>query len=202
MDPRRHSPAAERNAAPILAQLRRILPDQGLVLEVAAGTGQHAVGFAAALPQLQWQPTDPSLTSIASINAWRSEAGCANLLAPLSLDTRGTWPVSSASAIVCINMVHIAPWNATTALFSGAARVLEPGGPLVIYGPFQVDGQHTSAGNVAFDRSLRQQDPNWGIRDVRDLDAVAAQVGLESQARVEMPANNRLLVYRQRSETR
>lgn len=197
MDPRRHSPAAARNAAPILAQLRDVFPGVGRVLEVAAGTGQHAVAFASALPGLQWLPTDPSPLALQSIAALRQDAGLSNLLAPVALDTRGDWPVEGVDAVLCVNMVHISPWTATEGLFVGAARVLSGGGPLVVYGPFRVDGSHTSAGNVAFDQSLRRQDPGWGIRDVEDLDALAVRVGMQPVARVSMPANNRLLVYLQ-----
>lgn len=197
MDPRRHSPAAARNAAPILAELQTVFPAEGQVLEIAAGSGQHAVAFARAFPGLQWLPTDPSPVALASIAALRQDAGLANLQAPQVLDTRDPWPARKIDAVLCVNLTHISPWAATEALVQGAARVLSAGGPLVIYGPFRVDGAHTSAGNVAFDRSLRQQDPRWGIRDAEAVDALAAQAGLVAEARVSMPANNRLLVYRQ-----
>lgn len=193
----RHTSApADRNKGPILEVLRRVFPSEGLVLEVAAGTGQHAVYFAEHLPGLTWQPTDPDRRSRFSITAWIDHAGVGNVRPPLHLDTREPWPVASADALLAVNMVHISPWSATLALLDGAARVLPPGGPLVLYGPYKLDGAHTSEGNAAFDAALRAQDPAWGIRDLADLEAAAAAAGLTFAERVAMPANNQCLVFR------
>jgi hypothetical protein len=193
------SPVVQRNREPILEVLRRVLPARGTVLEVASGTGEHAVYFAEALPDLRWQPSDPDPRSRWSITSWTEHAGVANVAPPLALDTRDAWPVEAADAVVAINMVHISPWPCTLALLAGAARVLSSGGPLVLYGPYRVDGVHTSAGNTAFDAALRERDPAWGIRDVADVAAAAAAVGLPLVERVPMPANNQSLVFR-RSE--
>jgi len=190
------SPVVQRNRDPILEVLRRVLPARGAVLEVASGTGEHAVYFAAALPELRWQPTDPDPRSRWSIASWTEHTGAPNVAPPLALDTRAAWPVDAADAVVAINMVHISPWPATLALLDGAARVLPPGGPLVLYGPYRVDGAHTSPGNTAFDAALRERDPEWGIRDVADVAAAAAAVGLPLVERVPMPANNQSLVFR------
>lgn len=196
---KQHAPATQRNREPILEVLRRVLPAEGLVLEIASGSGEHAVHFAAALPAITWQPSDPSATAVASIAAHRDEAGLANLRPPLLLDvTAEPWPVAHADAVVCINMIHIAPWDATVALFAGAARRLAPGAPLVTYGPYRFDGAFTSPSNQAFDDSLRARDPRWGVRDVTDLDRLAAAHGLGHEDTVAMPANNHVLVFRRR----
>lgn len=189
------SPVVERNRGPIRAVLRRVLPVAGTVLEVASGTGEHAVHFAAALPGLRWQPTDPDERSRWSITSWIEHSGLTNVAPPLALDTRAAWPMDAADAVVAINMVHISPWPATVALLAGAARVLPPGGPLVLYGPYRVDGVHTSPGNTAFDAALRERDPTWGIRDVGAVVDAAAEVGLVLVERVPMPANNQSLVF-------
>jgi SAM-dependent methyltransferase len=191
---KQHAPAAERNAAPILDVLRRVLPARGVVLEIASGTGQHAAYFARALPDLIWQPSDADPDARASIEAWRADAGLPNLRAPLALDVTATWPVGRADAVVCINMVHISPWAASLALFAGAARILPAGGILYLYGPYRFDGV-TAPSNEAFDRSLRSRDPAWGVRDVRDLDAAAAPHGLTRIETVAMPANNHSLIF-------
>lgn len=193
---KQHAPAAERNRDPILAVLRRVLPARpgALVLEVASGSGQHAVHFAAALPHLRWQPSDQDPVARDSVAAWRAEAGLDNLLPPLSLDVRGPWPVQAADAIFCANMIHISPWACTLALLSGAAAVLPPGSPLVLYGPYRRGGAHTAPSNAAFDASLRSRDPSWGVRD---LEAVVAQArGFALDEVVEMPANNLTVVLR------
>ncbi|MCK6504043.1 class I SAM-dependent methyltransferase [Myxococcota bacterium] len=193
---KQHAPAAERNRDPILAVLRRVLPARpgALVLEVASGSGQHAVHFAAALPHLRWQPSDQDPVARDSVAAWRAEAGLDNLLPPLSLDVRGPWPVQAADAIFCANMIHISPWDCTLALLSGAAAVLPPGSPLVLYGPYRRGGAHTAPSNAAFDASLRARDPSWGVRD---LEAVVAQArGFALDEVVEMPANNLTVVLR------
>ncbi|MGQ9364820.1 DUF938 domain-containing protein [Azospirillum sp. ST 5-10] len=194
-DARRSAPAAERNRDPILDVLRRVLPATGLVLEVASGTGQHAVHFAAALPGLEWQPSDADARARASVAAWRADAGLANLREPLALDAAaGSWPVARADAVVCINMIHIAPWAAAQGLLRGAARLLPEGAPLVLYGPFRRDGRHTAPGNAAFDADLRARDPAWGVRDLGEVAAAAA--GFRLGEVVEMPANNLTVVFR------
>lgn len=192
---RRHAPAAERNAGPILEVLREVLPATGDVLEIASGSGQHAVAFAGALPGVTWQPTDGDPDALASIAAWREVAALPNLRAPLPLDVTAPWPVTRADAIVCINMIHIAPWAATLALLDGAARALAPGAPLVTYGPYRFAGVTTAPSNDAFDASLRARDPAWGVRDVRDLAGEAAARGLLLARIVARPANNHVLVF-------
>jgi hypothetical protein len=196
-DPRRRSsPAAERNAAPILAELQRLLPMRGLMLEIASGTGQHAARFSAGLPGWRWQPSDAEADALASIAAWC--AGLERVRAPLRLDvTASAWPGVDAEvdAIFCANLIHIAPWPCCAALLRGAARHLAPHGALVTYGPYLEDGVPTSPGNVAFDADLRRRDPAWGLRRREDVQAEAARVGLVLRERVAMPANNPLLVW-------
>jgi len=190
---KQRAPATERNREPIRDVLARELPAAGTVLEIASGSGEHAVYFAAQFPQVQWQPTDPDPTALASIAAWRADAGLPNLLAPLALDVMGAWPIERADAIVCINMVHIAPWEATVALFAGAARVLAPGALLYLYGPYRFGGQ-TAPSNEEFERWLAARDPRFGVRDLRDLERAA--VGFALRGVVAMPANNHSLVLR------
>lgn len=192
---KRHAPATERNREPIREVLARVLPAAGTVVEVAAGSGEHAVYFARAFPHLTWQPTDADPAALASIAAWRDEAALPNLAAPLALDTTQPWPLDHADAIVCINMVHIAPWEAALALFANAGRVLAPGALLFLYGPYKLGGV-TAPSNEAFDRSLRARDPRWGVRDIDDLTAAAAVRGLRLVDTVAMPANNHALVFR------
>ncbi len=194
----RVSPSTGRNRDPILGVLRPRLPTDGLVLEVAAGAGEHAVHFAAALPGLQWQPTDADAQALASIAAWRQHAGLANLLPPLHLDAAqpDAWPVKRADAILAINMAHISPWSATAGLMTGAGRCLPPGGGLFLYGPFVEEGVPTAPSNAQFDGSLRQRNPAWGIRRLGDLVALGAAHGLSLHERVAMPANNLVLVFR------
>jgi len=192
-----HAPSAVRNRDPLLAVLRRVLPASGVVLEVASGTGQHAAWFAAHLPGLGWQPTDPDPARRASIAAWADEAGAPDLRPPLDLDVlRDPWPVPRADAVVCVNLIHIAPWRCAEALFRGAARLLPPGGPLVLYGPYRVAGAHTADSNAAFDASLRGQDPDWGVRDLEAVVTAAARAGLDWSETVPMPANNLTVVFR------
>ena len=158
--------------------LARVLPASGLVLEIASGTGQHAVHMARALPRLTWQPSDPDPEMRASIRAWTARSGLANVRAPLDLDVRAAcWPLAAADAVVCINLIHIAPWSATAALAAGAARLLPPAGVLVLYGPFRREGRHTAPSNAAFDRSLRAADPDWGVRDLESAADVASAAG-------------------------
>jgi SAM-dependent methyltransferase len=193
---RRHAPATARNRDAILAVLQRVLPAQGKVLEIASGTGEHVVHFAAALPGLTFQPSDLDEGALGSIAAWIGEAGLNNVQPPLRLDARqDTWP-DSVDAIFTANMIHIAPWEAALGLFRGAGRTLRSGGVLVIYGPFRIGGAHTAPSNQAFDEELRARDPRWGVRDLEALQAVAAEHGLALEERVPMPANNQTLIFR------
>lgn len=191
MSDRRSAPHVARNAGPIADLLREVLPEGGLVLEVASGTGEHAVHFAREFPRLLFQPSDPDPAALRSIEAWRAEAGLFNLLPPISLDVRAReWPVEGAEAVLCINMIHISPWTATAGLMCGAGRILPPGGPLIVYGPFRRAEVPTAPSNEAFDASLQAQNPEWGLRE---LDAVAAEAeknGLRLEQLWEMPANN------------
>lgn len=196
---KQHAPATLRNRAPIAEVLARELPASGTVLEVAAGTGEHAVFFAGEFPALHWQPTDPSAEALASITAYREDYAGGNLAAPLLLDAAvpDSWPVAAADAMVCINMVHISPWEATLGLFAGAARVLaESRGPLVLYGPYIEAGVETAPSNLDFDASLKARNPLWGLREAEALDALASQHGMKRTARHALPANNIILVYR------
>ncbi|MEN0074846.1 MAG: DUF938 domain-containing protein [Paracraurococcus sp.] len=196
-DTRRHAPATQRNRDPILAVLRRALPAAGLVLEVSSGSGEHAVHFAAALSGLTWQPSDPDPAARASIAAWAAEARLPNLRPPLALDAAAEpWPIDRADAVVCINMIHIAPWAAGLGLLRGAARLLPPGGPLILYGPYRQGGRHTAPSNAAFDAGLRAQDPAWGVRDLEAVAEAAAAAGFGAPEITAMPANNLALTFR------
>ena len=199
-DRRLTAPAVARNRDPILAVLRRILPPDGLVLEVASGTGEHAAYFAAALPQLLWQPSDPDAVARASIAAHGTAARLANLLPPLDLDAAADrWPATRADAVLCINMIHIAPWAAAMGLFAGAARLLPAGGVLYLYGPFKEGGRHTAPSNEAFDADLRARNALWGVRDLEEVAALARRHGLDHAETIAMPANNRSVVFRRRA---
>ena len=190
-------PSAERNKDPILEVLRRTLPGRGLVLEVSSGTGQHVVHFAKALPGLAWQPSDPDAELRASIARRIREEGLANVEPPVDLDvTRFPWPVQAADAVACINMIHIAPWSATLALFEGAHALLAAGHVLFLYGPYRRFGEHTSQGNEQFDRDLRARNPEWGVRDLEAVSEVAAAFAFTLAEVVEMPANNLSLVFK------
>ncbi|WP_245804612.1 DUF938 domain-containing protein [Erythrobacter tepidarius] len=196
---KQHAPATLRNREPIAAVLARELPASGTVLEVAAGTGEHALFFAQTFPALAWQPTDPSPEALASIAAYRKDYAGHNLAAPLRLDASApdSWPVAAAEAMVCINMVHISPWEATLGLFAGAERVLaESRGPLILYGPFIEAEVETAPSNRDFDASLKARNPLWGLREAEALDALASRHGMARSARHAMPANNIMLVYR------
>lgn len=200
-DHRRWAPAAARNAGPIVDVLREILPERGLVLEIASGTGEHALHFAEAFPKLLWQPSDPDPGALRSIEAWRASAGRFNLLPPVSLDVRAAeWPVKAAEAIIAINMVHISPWAATSGLLRGASRLLGTGAPLYLYGPYRQEGVPTAPSNEAFDHSLRERDPEWGLRTVKDVAAEAERNGLSLENVVPMPANNLSLVFRRAAD--
>ncbi len=193
---RRHSPAAERNGPPILAELQRLLPARGLLLEIASGTGQHAARCSAGLPGWRWLPSDFEADALPSIRAWCE--GLANVLPPLTLDVlQPTWAgvPDAVDAMFCANMIHIAPWACCAGLMQGAARYLSPAGLLVTYGPYLEDGVATSPGNLAFDADLRARHPAWGLRRREDVEAVAAQAGLVLHERVAMPANNLLLAW-------
>ena len=196
-DPRLYYPHVARNREPILEIVRRVLPPRGLVLEVASGSGEHAVYLAAQMPALVWQPTDPDPQALASIAAHRSDAGLPNLLPPLPLDvTSSTWPAERADAVMCYNMIHIAPWSACAGLIAGAARVLPAGGVLYLYGPYKIDGRHTASSNAAFDAELRARNPQWGIRDLGDVTALAERHGFGPAETVAMPANNLSVIFR------
>jgi SAM-dependent methyltransferase len=193
-DARLHAPAAERNKGPILEVLRRTLPQAGVVLEIASGTGQHVAYFAAALPHLVWQPSDLDARVHASIRAWSEEL--TNVHPPIALDVRQAWPLAHADAVLCSNMIHISPWEAALALIDGAGRVLPPGGVLFLYGPYRRFGRHTAASNAAFDASLRATDAQWGVRDLEAVEERAGAAGLHLEEIVEMPANNLSVVFR------
>jgi hypothetical protein len=196
-DPRRHAPATLRNRDAILAVLAAELPSSGLVLEVASGSGEHIVHFAAALPDLSWQASDPDPAGLASITAHIAAAALPNLRPPLALDAAvSDWPIAAADAILCINMIHISPRAATQGLFAGGALMLAPGAPLIAYGPYLEADLPTAESNLAFDESLRGRNPDWGLRDLADVDATAARCGFARTRRIVMPANNLALVWR------
>ena len=193
------APAAERNRDPILSVLRRVLPPSGIVLEIASGTGQHSAFFSKHLHSLRWQPSDMTADALASIHAWVEAESRANLLAPIELDVRqAAWPIEEANAVLCINMIHISPWETSEALFAGAQLLLSEGAPLVTYGPYRLHGTHTAPSNAAFDENLRARDPRWGVRDIDDLTELATRTGFELEERVDMPANNMTLIWRRR----
>jgi hypothetical protein len=190
-------PAAERNKGPILDLLARVLPTRGVVLELASGTGQHVIHFARALSSLTWQPSDPDPELCESITKHVRDEGLANVNPPVELDvTRLPWPLQKADAVVCINMVHVAPWSATPALFEGARSVLAAQQVLFLYGPYRRHGQHTSKGNEQFDSDLRAQNSEWGLRDLEAVSETAASAAFALAEIVEMPANNFSLVFR------
>ena len=226
-DGRHFSEACERNKAPILEVLKRVLPEEGLVLEIGSGTGRHAAHFAPRLPGITWQPSDRDPDSFASIDAWaRQEAGSGesatgnqqeapgeaarpgvppenkrtpNLLPPIVLDVTGDyWEITEAAAVFSANMIHIAPWDCCLGLLAGAGRVLNSDGVLVLYGPFKREGEHTAPSNESFDHSLRARDPAWGVRDLDAVADAAAGAGLDLAETVGMPANNLIAVFRRR----
>lgn len=193
------SPAAARNADAILAILRAHLPQHGRVLEIASGSGQHAVAFARGLPETTWIPSDPSPEARDSIRAWRQDSGLPNLAEPLPLDAidPATWPADTVQALVCINMIHISPWSATEGLMALAGRVLtHPGGLLFLYGPYVEDDQPLAPSNAAFDADLKARDPAWGLRNRNTVVAEALKHGLHLTLRKAMPANNITLLFR------
>ncbi len=193
-----HAPATLRNREPILRVLQTVLPDTGEILEIASGTGEHVTFFAGCFPLLTWQPSDPDRSACRSIEAHITRSGVPNVRPPLDLDVYARpWPMPRASAILCINMLHIAPWSATAALFAGAAELLSAEAPLYIYGPFKRSGQHTAASNAEFDQTLRSHNPAWGVRDLNDVAAAAAPAFQLSDV-IAMPANNLSVIFRAR----
>jgi SAM-dependent methyltransferase len=196
-DQRLYFPHVARNREPILEVLQRVLPRDGLVLEIASGGGEHAAYFASNLPGLIWQPTDANSEMFESIAAHRAAAGVANLLAPLHLDvTSEQWPVARAEAMVCCNMIHIAPWAVTECLIAGAGRTLARDGLLYLYGPYKIDGRHTAPSNEDFDASLRARNPLWGVRDLTEVSSLAKRRGFALAETVPMPANNLSVIFR------
>ena len=197
MTSKRVAPAAERNKEPILEILREVLPARGLVLEVASGSGQHAVFLARALSNVVWQPSDADEGALASIRAYVDEAALQNLRSPLALDASASpWPIERADAVVSINMIHIAPWAACLGLLEGSASILHEGAPLVLYGPFVIDGDFIAPSNVEFDRRLRGENEAWGVRELRDVERAAAPRGFRLDRVVARPANNQVVVFR------
>ncbi len=197
MSAKRHAPATARNRDAIVEVLADWLPPSGTILEVASGSGEHAIHFAAAFPHMLWQPSDPDPAGLASIAAWQTEAGLPNVAPPLALDAAApAWPVERADAVLCINMVHISPWDATLGLFAGASRLLARAAPLILYGPYIEPGVPTADSNQAFDASLRARDPAWGLRDTDAVRAAATAAGFAFAERRAMPANNLMLLFR------
>lgn len=197
---RRSAPAALRNREPIADVLREWLPENGLVLEVASGTGEHASYFAEAFPNLQWQPSDMHSGALASIEAWREGSGAANIRAPVVIDaSRPTdWPIDRADAVLNVNMAHISPWAASLGLIAGSAGILRSGNPMILYGPWLKDDMETVASNLAFDADLKARDPEWGLRRVEDFAAEADAKGFDLIETRRMPANNLMLLFRLR----
>jgi len=194
---KRHSEACERNKEPILEVLKDIFPKQGLVLEIASGTGQHAVHFASNLQNLIWQPSDIDPELRKSVRAWHADFNLQNLKSPVHLDvTSENWPIDTADAMMCANMIHIAPWEACIGLLEGAGRILPEGGILCMYGPYKVGGKHTAPSNEAFDQSLRARDASWGIRNLDDVALEARRRGLHLIKTVKMPSNNFCVIYK------
>jgi SAM-dependent methyltransferase len=191
--------SAERNRGPVLKVLERVLPKTGLVLEVASGTGQHVVHFAQTLSGLTWQPTDRDAACRRSISAWLATAELANVREPLDLDVcELPWRVPTLDAIVCLNLIHIAPWSVAKALFAGAGLALRETGLLYLYGPYSVQGRHTAPSNAAFDSALRAENPEWGVRDLKEVESLAKDHGLDLAETIEMPANNLSVLFRKR----
>ena len=198
-DPRLSSPSSARNTEPILKVLKAHMPARGRVLVVACGAGEHALAFSRALPGLEWTPTDPDPAAIASAAAWRKAEGPQKLQPPIQLDApdESAWPDGPFHALFCANMIHISPWEATLGLMRLAARVLlNPGGLMVLYGPYRETGVPLAASNAAFDESLKARDPAWGLRELDDVVLAAKQEGLAHTLRIEMPANNLCLLFR------
>jgi hypothetical protein len=196
-DDRQYAPATLRNRDFILDVLRDVLPMSGMVLEIASGSGEHVVHFAKSFPNLVFQPSDPEPVALQSVAAWVKATGVTNVRAPVVLDaSQSSWPIASADGIICINMVHISPWDTTLGLIKGAAAILAPASPFYLYGPYKREGVATAPSNRAFDRSLRDHNPAWGLRDLEAVAAMAQSVGFSAPIITEMPANNLSLVFR------
>ena len=197
VDDRQYAPATLRNRDFILDVLRDVLPRTGVILEIASGSGEHIVHFARHFPALVFQPSDPEPDALLSIAAWVKATGVTNVRAPIALDaSHSDWPIASADGIICINMVHISPWEATLGLIKGAAAILPPASPFYLYGPYIREGFATAPSNQAFDRSLRDRNPHWGLRDLEAVAAMAQSVGFSAPVITEMPANNLSVVFR------
>jgi SAM-dependent methyltransferase len=196
-DDRRYAPATLRNRDFILDVLRNVLPRSGVILEIACGSGEHVVHFAKHFPALVFQPSDPDPDAVSSIAAWVKATGVTNVRPPIALDaSHSVWPIASADGIICINMVHISPWEATLGLIKGAAAILAPPSPFYLYGPYMREGFATAPSNQAFDRSLRDRNPTWGLRHLEAVAAMAQSVGFSAPIITEMPANNLSVVFR------
>jgi Protein of unknown function (DUF938) len=196
-DHRLYAPATIRNRDFILDVLRDVLPTTGVILEIASGSGEHVVHFARNFPSLTFQPSDPEPEALLSVAAWVKTAQVSNARAPIVLDaSQSPWPIASADGVICINMVHISPWDATVGLIKGAAAILPPGSPLYLYGPYKRRGFATAPSNEAFDQNLRDRNPAWGLRDLEVVAAIAQPVGFSVPAVIEMPANNLSVVFR------
>ena len=196
-DHRQYAPATLRNRDFILDVLREVLPGRGEILEIASGSGEHVVHFAENLPGLVFQPSDPNPEALQSVVSWVKDTGVTNVRAPIALDaSQSPWPIASADGIICINMIHISPWDATLGLIKGAAVILSPGAPFYLYGPYKREGFETAPSNQAFDRSLRNHNPAWGLRDLEAVAAMAQSVGLSIPTITKMPANNLSVVFR------
>ncbi len=199
-DARRSAPAALRNREPIADLLAEWLPDRGLVLEIASGSGEHVLYFARRFPDLDWQPSDIHAGALKSIAAWSGEAALPNIRPPVAIDASSPdWPIAAADAVLSINMVHISPWESSLGLIDGAARVLPDGAPLILYGPWLSERIQTAPSNADFDRDLKRRDPQWGLRKVEDFAAEASARGLDLAEQRPMPANNLMLLFRKRT---
>jgi hypothetical protein len=196
---RRSAPAALRNREPIAEVLREWLPSAGVVLEIASGTGEHAVYFAQLFPELEWQPSDVHADALASIEAWRRASGLPNVRPPLVIDAASSdWPIQSADAVLSINMVHISPWASALGLLASAARLLPPRAPLILYGPWLADDVAAAPSNLDFDADLKRRDPEWGLRKVEDFAGAGHERGFDLVETRTMPANNMMLHLRRR----
>ena len=201
MNARRYAPATQRNRQPILEVLQQHLPSRGNILEIASGTGEHAVFFASQLPDFQWYPSDRDPELLASIKAWSAECPTNNLHPPLEIDAfSDRWSIENTDinidAIVNINMIHISPFSACKGLMAGAGRILPSNGILYLYGPYKREGKHTAPSNEAFDKSLRERNPQWGVRNLEDVVEIAEANNLKLQEIVTMPANNLSVIFR------
>jgi hypothetical protein len=197
LDLRFSSPSALQNREPIWTVLQNVLPESGTMLEIASGSGEHAIHYAARLPNLIWQPSDPSEKARESIKAWSYEMELTNLLPPLDIDvTSETWPIDRADAMLAINMVHISPWTATEGLIRGAGKLLSSGGSLILYGPYKQEGREFVDSNMEFDAWLRNQNADWGIRQLEEVAELAGRAGLSLSSIVDMPANNLCVIFK------